>query len=154
MWRSATAEDEPAVVRLYLALDAEDPGTVPPDPARAERTLALFRSAPERGSCLVLDEGGGRVDGYALLVPYWSNELGGLVCCLDEIYVARSARGRGRASELLALLATGALPGWRDVVALQLEVSPTNERARALYERHGLRPIRNVTLRRLRGGTP
>jgi len=139
MWRPAIPEDEPAVVALYLALNAEDPGTIPPDPARPRRTLALFRSAPDRGRCVVLEEGGS-VAGYALLVPYWSNELGGVVCSLDELYVAPSARRRGRAGELLDLLAAGAL-GWPDSVALHLTVSPSNERARALYARHGFRAV-------------
>ena len=150
MWRSASAEDDAAIVRLYVALNAEDPGTTRVDPAQAQRTLALFRSAPERGQCVVLDEGTGNIEGYALLVPYWSNELGGLVCCLDEMYVAPPARGRGRGSELLDLLAMG-VHGWRDAVALELEVSPANERARTLYERHGFRPVRNATLRRTVG---
>lgn len=96
MWRSATADDDRAIVRLYMALNKEDPGTTPADPAQAQRTLALFRDTPERGHCVVLDQGGGSVEGYALLVSYWSNELGGLVCCVDEMYVAPQARGLGR----------------------------------------------------------
>jgi GNAT superfamily N-acetyltransferase len=147
MWRPATAEDDLRVVELYLALNAEDPCDEPPDPARARATLALFRSEPARGRCLVLDEGG-RVKGYALLVPYWSNELGGDLCHLDEVYVTADARGRGRGGELIALLAEGAFT-WPGTVALQLEVSPSNRRARALYERHGFAPIRNATLRRV-----
>jgi hypothetical protein len=87
VWRAATQDDDPEVVSLYLALESEDPGPAGADSARALRTLRLFQSAPERGRCVVLDEGG-RIDGYALLVPYWSNELGGLVCCVDEMYVA------------------------------------------------------------------
>jgi ribosomal protein S18 acetylase RimI-like enzyme len=146
MWRPATVEDEPRVVELYLALNAEDPCPEPPAPARARGTLALFRAEPARGRCLVLDEGG-RVEGYALLVPYWSNELGGDLCHLDEVYVAPAARGRGRGGELIALLAAGAFC-WPGTVALQLEVSPSNRRARALYERHGFAPVRNATLRR------
>ncbi|HET7754507.1 MAG TPA: GNAT family N-acetyltransferase [Anaeromyxobacteraceae bacterium] len=146
MWRAATRSDDARVVELYLALNAEDPCTTPPDAERMRRTLEQFRSDPARGACLVLDEAGG-AGGYALIVPYWSNELGGNVTFLDELYVSPAARGRGRASELIALLASRAL-GWPDTVALQLEVSPSNARARDLYERHGFAPIRNTTLRR------
>jgi ribosomal protein S18 acetylase RimI-like enzyme len=147
MWRTANSEDEARVLELYLALNAEDPGTLPPDPDHLRRTLELFVAESGRGRCLVLEESG-RVEGYALLVPYWSNELGGNVTHLDEIYVGPSARGRGRASELLTLLARGVV-GWPDTVALQLEVSPANGRARALYERYGFASIRNATLRRV-----
>lgn len=145
MWRVATPNDHPAVVRFYLALNAEDPGPSAPDPARMERTLGYFARDPQRGCCLVLDEGGS-IQGYALLVPYWSNERGGFVCCIDEMYVEPGARGRGRGSGLLTSLARGAL-GWAvPTVALQLEVSSSNPRARALYERYGFTPSGNITL--------
>jgi len=134
------------VIELYLALYREDPGSVPPDPSRARRTLEVFRGAPARGRCLVLEEAAG-VEGYALLVPYWSNELGGLICTIDELYVEPRARGRGRATELLALLEAGAL-GWEPPVALELEVSRANARGRALYLRAGFRAVENETLRK------
>lgn len=145
MWRAATPADEPRVVELYLALDAEDPGAVPADPERPRRTLALFRAHPERGRCLVLEEDA-TVRGYALLVPYWSNELGGMICHVDELYVAPAARGHGHARALLASLRSGAV-GWPGTVAIQLEVSPSNVRARALYEGEGFAPVRNASMR-------
>ena len=151
MWRAASPDDHPVVIRFYLALNSEDPGFTPPEPARMSRTLTLFQTDPERGRCVVLDEGESAA-GYALLVPYWSNELGGLMCCIDELYVSPPARGRGRAGDLLELLAGGAL-GWDDAIALQLGVSPANARARALYERHGFRPMRIATLVRPLGHT-
>lgn len=144
MWRAATPNDDPAIVGFYLALNTEDPGMVLPDPARMRRTLALLRRIPERGRCVVLDEGGNTL-GYALLIPYWSNEIGGLVCCIDELYVAASGRGRGHGGELLELLAERAL-GWGEAVALLIGVSPANARARALYERHRFQPMKNASL--------
>ncbi len=152
MWRPAIPEDHGRVVELYLALYREDPGSIPPDPSRARRTLELFQETPARGLCLVLEQDG-QVDGYALLVPYWSNELGGLICTLDELYVERRARGRGRATELLRLLEDGAL-GWEPPAALELEVSRANARGRALYLRAGFRPVENDTLRKALPGAP
>jgi len=145
MWRPPTPSEDDRVVELYLALYREDPGTVAPEPSRARRTLALLRADPARGRCLVLDLGG-RIEGYALLIPYWSNELGGVICAIDELYVAPAARGRGRATELLGLVARGALGG-EVPVALELEVSRSNSRGRALYLRAGFRPVANETLR-------
>jgi ribosomal protein S18 acetylase RimI-like enzyme len=89
------------------------------------------------------------VTGYALLVSYWSNELGGEVCHIDELYVAAPARGRGHSSELVRSLAGDGGPWGRVPVALQLEVTPSNARARSLYERLGFAPMRNTNLRRL-----
>ena len=136
MWRAGTEEDDAAVVGLYLDLYREDPGPFPADPPRALRTLDTFRRSPERGRCVVLDEGSG-VEGYALLVPFWSNELGGETCIVDEIYVAPAARGLGMATRLLQAIGRD-----RDLwpsrpVALAVEVTPGNARARALYQRLG-----------------
>ena len=147
MWRAATLEDDDRVVQLYLALYREDPGTIPPDASRARRTLERFRSVPDRGRCLVLDEAGA-IEGYALLVPYWSNELGGSICTIDELYVSPNVRGRGRATELVGMLEAGSL-GSEAPVALELEVSRANPRGRALYVRTGFRPVENETMRKL-----
>lgn len=148
MWRPCSPADEERVVALCLALYAEDPPTVPVGEAQVRRTLALFRERPDRGLVAVL-EVGGAVAGYALLVPWWSNELGGEVCQLDELYVAPEARGRGLGTELLRALAGGTGPFPLRFVALQLEVTPDNLRARALYERLGFEPMRNLSMRRL-----
>ena len=72
-----------------------------------------------------------------LLVSYWSNELGGEVCAIDELYVAPSARSRGWGSHLIEALAAGSGLGFAGTVALALGVAPGNARARALYERLG-----------------
>ena len=74
------------------------------------------------------------VCGYALLIPYWSNEFGGTLLFVDELFVDEAHRGQGIARSFLTFLA-GDRP-YR-AVALALEVSPRNERARALYESLG-----------------
>lgn len=148
MWRPWNPEDAERVVALCLALYAEDPPTVPVGEAQVRRTLERFRDRPDRGLVAVL-EVGGTVAGYALLVPWWSNELGGEVCQVDELYVAPEARGSGLGTALLRDLAAGAGPFPVRFVALQLEVTPDNRRARALYERLGFEPMRNLSMRRL-----
>ena len=86
--------------------------------------------------------------GYALLISFYSNELRGRVCVIDEVYVAPAFRGRGLGQRLLEVLGTRGFPPFADAVALELEVSPKNERARALYARTGFVPIRNTTMRK------
>jgi ribosomal protein S18 acetylase RimI-like enzyme len=147
MWRPWNPADEERVVALCLALYTEDPSIVPVGEAKVRRTLALFRARPDRGLVAVLEVDGSTA-GYALLVPWWSNELGGEVCLVDELYVAPEARGRGLATELLRTLAGGTGPFPNRFVALQLEVTPGNHRARALYERLGFEPMRNLSMRR------
>jgi ribosomal protein S18 acetylase RimI-like enzyme len=133
-------------VRLGSALYEEDPSPDPVGSDHFEGTLAAFRDAPWRGAALVL-ELGGEVRGYALLVSFWSNELGGEVCDIDELYVAPEARGLGHGSKLLDALAAGSTLWPGRAVALALEVTPDNRRARALYERLGFAG-KNVGLRR------
>jgi RimJ/RimL family protein N-acetyltransferase len=129
-----------------MELNREDPGPAPVLPQQVQRTLAKLRAEPSRGRAVVC-EIDGSVVGYALLISFWSNELGGEVCVIDELFVDRKNRGRGLATALFDRLA--AFEFWFPrPMALVLEVSPENERARALYERLGFRG-RNVGMRRL-----
>ena len=146
LWRAATPADDDAVVALSLALYVEDPATDPVPAEHTRRTLEALRARPARGQVVVLDVAGS-VCGFALLVSVWSNELGGEVCSIDELYVAPSARGGGHGSALLEALARAAPPCPPEAVALALEVTPDNSRARALYQRLGFRG-KNLHLRR------
>lgn len=146
MWRLARPDEDEAIIALSLALYDEDPAPEPVPAGHVSRTLRALRADPVRGRAVVL-ELEGAVRGYALLVSFWSNELGGEVCTVDEIYVATEVRGRGHGSALFGALARGDGPWPGRPVALELEVSPENERAHSLYERLGFRPRRNATLR-------
>jgi ribosomal protein S18 acetylase RimI-like enzyme len=147
-WRPATPEDDEAIVAMSLDLYDHDPppGTV--SRAQIRQTLITLRDQPLRGRALVLDADGARA-GFALLISFWSNELGGEICTIDELYIAAGWRGRGQATDLVSSLVSGG-PLWPGVpVALELEVSPANERALALYERLGFCVKRNATMRRM-----
>lgn len=137
MWRPARPDDDAALIALCGALYTEDPSPAPVPPAQVAATLAALRAAPWRGRALALDLGAGPV-GYALLIAFWSNELGGEVCVIDELYVAPAHRSLGWGSALLTALQgePGAL--WPDrPAALALEVTPGNHAAQALYARLG-----------------
>jgi GNAT superfamily N-acetyltransferase len=147
MWRLAVPSDDESLVRMCLALYAEDPGPEPVSVENIRRTLFALREKPMRGRALVLEQDG-EACGYALVIPYWSNELGGDIDIIDEIFVDRPYRGRGHATTLIAGLAGGTEPFASKVVALALEVTPDNLRARRLYERLGFSG-RNLGMRRL-----
>lgn len=153
-WRRAAAADDDAIVARSLALYAEDPSGETIDTARVRATLAALRAEPVRGRAVVL-EVDGAVRGYAFLVAFWSNEYGGELCEIDELYVDAPLRSQGHAGALFAALAAlgpGAADDdaalWpRRPVALGLEITDGNARARALYERLGF-AAKNRVMRR------
>ena len=147
-WRPALPTDDDAIAFMCLALNREDPGLSVVDDTRVRRTLAVFRAEPHRGHAVVV-ELGGVVRGYALLVPFWSNELGGCVCEVDELFVQEGFRSRGIGTSLFEAIAAGVLFADERVVALALGVSSGNPRARALYERLGFRAIGTTMVRAL-----
>ena len=142
-WRVARVEDDEAIVSMSLSLYHGDP---PVTAEQIRETLALFRGQPVRGRALILDIDG-RPGGYAFLVSFWSNELGGDICTIDELYLEPRARSQGYGSQLVEALQAAPSLWPRRPVALELEVSPLNPRARALYERLGFAVKRNTTMR-------
>jgi len=145
MWRSANPNEDDLIVDMCLALNREDPGE-PVSELRVRRTLGAFRADPVRGRAVVA-EVDTEIVGYAFLVSFWSNEYGGEICAIDELYVTLPHRGRGIATSLFdSIIVDRSL--WASLpVALEIEATPNNTRARALYERLGFR-ARNQTLRR------
>ena len=147
MWRPATESDDDVLVEMCLALYREDPGPFAADARLARETLATLRREPWRGRAVLL-ELGRQVAGYALLIAYWSNEFGGEVCAVDELYVTPDLRGRGHGAALFEAIERGDV--WpAPVVALALGVTPGNTRARRLYERLGFAAVGVSMVKRL-----
>ena len=149
MWRPATSNEYEQIVEMSRALYAEDPAPMPVPERHTRQTLATLHAEPARGVAVVL-EIGGAIAGYALLISFWSNELGGEVIVLDELYVRAPYRGRGHGRALLVELTSGGKLWPRLAVAVELEVTPGNPRAESLYTTAGFRPVKNKRLRCLR----
>src|SRR5262245_7832508 len=93
-WRRANAADDEAIVAMCMALNAEDPGPHPVGAQQIYRTLTTLRAEPLRGHAVVL-ELDSRIVGYALLISFWSNEVGGELCTVDEIFIQPTYRNQG-----------------------------------------------------------
>jgi GNAT superfamily N-acetyltransferase len=145
-FRAFTREDGSAFEEMSLSLYTDDPSTEGMTTEKIRRTFDLLVSRPDTGT-IVIFECDGEIAGYALLIHFWSNEYGGCIEVIDELYVKSDWRGKGIASAFLEHLERNSED---DVKGFHLEVTPRNDRARALYFRHGFRAAKNEHLFRKR----
>ncbi len=120
--------------RFVMGLYTDDPGGMPMTYARARRQASSMLDRPDRVRMLLIEVEAEPV-GHAILVPYWSNEFGGEIMWLDEMYIAPTHRHRGIGTAVLTRLQKWAEEeGWWRV---ELEAHRRNEHALKVYERAG-----------------
>jgi GNAT superfamily N-acetyltransferase len=118
------------VAAMMRALYSEDEAACAADQSRFPLNIAFLIAQPSRGRIVLFSEAG-LLRGYALLIPYWSNEFGGTLLYVDEMLVIPEARNRGIGRSFFRFL-DEERPF--DAVAVAVEVSPSNSAARRLYE--------------------
>lgn len=79
-------------------------------------------------------EAHGEMVGYALLAKTYSQEAGGLVLWLEELYIREQDRGYGLGTEFFEFLEKNLKNG---VARIRLEVEEENKKAVALYQKMG-----------------
>jgi GNAT superfamily N-acetyltransferase len=141
-YRTAARDDHPTLAEFMRQLYEEDPPERPVPEEHFRRTLLELEQHPERGTILVMQKDQ-QIVGYAVLINFWSNEYGGNILTIDELYVAQPMRGQGLGADFVRHVIQ---TKWNDFVALRLEVTPANARARRLYERLGFSSHKNETL--------
>ena len=147
MWRLANPGEDDSLVEMCLRLYDEDPGVIRVHPKNMRATLRALRREPCRGRAVVLDIEG-QLSGYALLIAFWSNELGGDICEVDELFVVPECRNQGHGQALFNAISEGDL--WpTPIVGIALGVTPDNVRARRLYERLKFAAVGISMVRRL-----
>lgn len=137
------AADAAALAALVVELYREDPGPVSMTRDRAEAQVCGMLAAPAHVEPLfvTLD---GEVVGYVILARFYSNEFGGLMLYVDELWLRPGRRGAGLGeSTMLALVERARGQGYTRVA---LEVNADNARARRFYERLGFRAEARATL--------
>ena len=94
-------------------------------------SFELFLSGTHYGDAFIFEKDE-CILGYGVLAYTHSQEAGGKVVWIEEIYVKKEYRGKGIGSEFLEFVKNN-IPARR----YRLETEPENERAAALYRRHG-----------------
>ena len=103
--------------------------------AYLERTFDALMAGTPYAACYVFEEDGALL-GYALLAKTWSQEAGGEVIWIEELYLRPECRGKGLGQQFFTWLKEREQPA-----RFRLEAEPDNERAKALYRRQGFRFI-------------
>lgn len=100
-----------------------------------ERTFDALMGETVFAECYVfeIDE---ELRGYALLAKTWSQEAGGMVVWLEELYVRPEYQGKGLGQAFFDYLKQNMHPA-----RFRLETEPHNDRAKSLYRRMGFRPL-------------
>lgn len=90
-----------------------------------------FISGTPFGDAFIFEDGGKTV-GYGVLAYTYSQEAGGKVVWIEEIYIKKECRGGGYGSKFINYVLEN-IPAKR----YRLETEPENEKAAALYRRLG-----------------
>ncbi|HET7292465.1 MAG TPA: GNAT family N-acetyltransferase [Vicinamibacteria bacterium] len=132
--RRAAPEDAGGLLELMRAYYAED--AYPFDEVRSPAALMALLEDDRLGEVWLAAEGELPL-GYVVICFGWSLEYRGRDAFVDEVFVERSARGRGLGRALVdhAIRRCRAL----GVRALHLEVERSKERTQALYRSLGFR---------------
>jgi GNAT superfamily N-acetyltransferase len=132
-FRICTELDLVMVREHAISLYQEDPPGMKMNAEKFDRTFQEFTNKPEKGRVIVFAREH-LIVGYAIIVFFWSNEYGGDLIEVDELFVHQDYRGRGVATTFFGWLEKT----WeRKVVALALQVTPANDRAFNFYQRLG-----------------
>tara|TARA_Y100000589_G_C27018327_1_gene573832 strand:- start:5 stop:598 length:594 start_codon:yes stop_codon:yes gene_type:complete len=141
VFRPFAQKDYSSILAMIIKLYREDEGSHSVTAEKIQRTFSMLASEPQRGTIMVMEQDG-KLIGYAILINFWSNEFGGNILAIDELFIESHYRSRGIASRFIDYLVQSR---FAQAVALQLEVTPTNTRALKLYKRLGFVAHKNNT---------
>ncbi len=138
-----TRPDIPTFAAMVVRLYVDDPSTTVMTLERATAQAERMLHEPAHVSPFLLRRGD-EIVGYMILVPFFSNEYGGFIGVVDELFVPAHLRQQGIGTRALALARQAAeARGWP---RLTLEINPGNDRARALYEREAFTALTRVIM--------
>ncbi len=129
----------PELRRMILALYREDPPGQPMSLRKIRRTITELSAHPHKGAVTIMHVGDAIV-GYAIVIYYWSNEYGGNIAYIDELYVKPSWRNKGIGSSYLKQISKTKGTNFKGI---HVETTPANQKASAFYMRRGFKQAQN-----------
>ena len=133
MFRPIEEKDREIYLAMTRKFYASDAVLEPVPNENFEKTFDLLMKGSPFADGFVFTQGE-NVVGYALLARTWSQEAGGEVIWIEEIYLEPEARGAGYGSAFFRFLEEDYAP---EAKRFRLEVEKENEGAVSLYERLG-----------------
>jgi GNAT superfamily N-acetyltransferase len=124
---------------MIFAFYDEGRGVQPITDEKILKTVTELARNPCKGEIIIFEKDNMTI-GYSILIFYWSNEYGGNILHIDEIYVKQEHRRRGVATSFFDHVFR-AFKG--KMVALQLEASPSSI---DYYRKLGFRKTRNIQM--------
>lgn len=132
-YQSYQAKNRSELVSLIHSLYNEDPDGEAMTDDKIAATIQFLSDNPRSGEILLFTKNE-TVLGYSILINYWSNEFGGLILFVDELYLKSEYRNKNIGTDFLKFIFNKKNEGYK---ALFLEVFPSNNRAYDFYIRNG-----------------
>ena len=133
MMRELTQQDKDVYLEMTGEFYTSDAVVHDIPKEHCEATFEELMRSDQYAKAYILEEEG-KTAGYVLLSKTFSQEAGGLVLWVEELYLRPEFQGKGLGSKVLTQM--DQLLG-KQVRRLRLETEPDNERARDLYCRLG-----------------
>jgi ribosomal protein S18 acetylase RimI-like enzyme len=130
------------LIKLIMGLHQEDKCGKPISLEKIELTIKTLNENPAMGEIILIKDNQ-TVVGYSILINFWSNEYGGNILTIDELYLEPNYRGKKIGTNFINHLKK---TKYNQAIALQLETTPTNIKANSLYKKLGFKPIENSVL--------
>lgn len=139
-FRKYTNNDYKELLEMITALYDEDPEGQQMDEFKVNATINEFKQNPQKLDIVMFIKDN-IIIGYSILVYYWSNEYGGNILNIDELYVKKEFRNQGVSTYFLSFIEK-----MDNSVTFQLETTPSNQRALNYYEQLGFKRSTNTHL--------
>ncbi|TPG92101.1 GNAT family N-acetyltransferase [Brevibacillus laterosporus] len=132
-------------LEMVSSLYSKDLEGQPMNRTKVNATINECKKNPQKVRIIILLNNN-EIIGYSILVYFWSNEYGGNILFIDELYVKEDSRSRGIGAYFL-----NCIEKMDNIVALQLETNPSNKRVFNYYTRLGFEVVGNTQLIKTKG---